>query len=407
MSHSLGRRKGKGSVTRPSQSVSPPVHSPTKRNQENSSVAAGDGSPSPVAKISRSPMVASLDRKYLKRFLRVAPEKQPVPTPQFRSYRKPSPSPSPTTPSAPSALPQAASPRTRATDVGAKPPPRPPSESKPASPYKPSGLTNFSDQNRTCSFEFPPTTTRQSTEGFSPGPKSPRSHPADTATFRKSMSTSKLSGRQTGSHNHQQPQPRGPLALPVEVVDRKRSEDLTVSPRRPISRRHSVELADAKKQSLSQTGGSSVKPQLAPKPVHLSMRTLGRPSTGSGCLTNNLMSSSLDRSDGGQQQRRTLHSSLNRGSREAECAESGYAKIRPRHQSSSNAADYFRNTSNRMELSVRRSSVSSSRRSSADSSVRSSGNSSSLSKLPSPNASVSPHSPSKGGAFDFNTDRTG
>ena len=114
-SNTLGRRKGKSSSTAPFSSAT------LGRRR----ITVGPDSSGHAEKT--SPVAASLDRKYL-RFLRVAPEKQPVPTPQFRSYRKPSQLPSPTIGSANSSL--------NPSPTVSKPPPRPPSESKPSSPFK-------------------------------------------------------------------------------------------------------------------------------------------------------------------------------------------------------------------------------------------------------------------------------
>ena len=377
---SLSRRKGKVPAALPPQShTSPPtvgasatlgrMRNKSQEAQSNSPSGVSEQSPRPIAKASWSPMAASLDRKYLKRLLRVAPEKQPVPTPQFRSYRKPSPSPSPTTLTAP-ALAQSHAPVpatspswAESMSPSSKPPPRPPSESKPASPFKPPP-SSFSDQNRAPSFDFPPSL--HSAGRHSADRTTPRSESSSHA-FRKSMSTSKLSS------GHPQ---KSPLALPVDVDKERNNSALPLSQRRSLNRRHSIEISDTKKQSTAKSAPSPpAKPQLAPKP-NFSSRTLGRP----------------------------VESSLNRGSREADMSESGYAKIKPR-QSSSSASDYIRSPT-RTESVGRRSSVSSSRRSSADGSVKSSGNSGSLSRLPSRPTSISPLSPSKG-VFDFNQENVG
>lgn len=337
-------------------------------------------------------MAASLDRKYLKRLLRVAPEKQPVPTPQFRSYRKPSPSPSPTTLSSPTTplahhQPDVASTATRtltdSTSPSRKPPPRPPSDSKPASPFK--LATSILDQNKAPSFDFPPAI--HSAGRHSIERATLRENPLDsTQTFRKSMSTSKLSSGQQQQHLHLSPnQLPSPMALPADM-EKERNLALPLSQRRSINRRHSIEITDSNKQSARSVSSPLVKPQLAPKP-NIGSRTLGRPSSSS------LASSPRDR---------PLSSSLNRGSREVDQStglESGYAKIKPR-QSNSNASDYVRSPT-RAESVGRRSSIGSSRRSSADGSVKSTGNSGSLSRLPCRTASISPLSPSKG-VFNFN-----
>ena len=114
--NSLGRRKGKSTPT-----SAMPFSSATLGRRR---ITAGSDC---VQSEKTSPVAASLDRKYL-RFLRVAPEKQPVPTPQFRSYRKPSQLPSPIMGSSGSSL--------SCSSTVSKPPPRPPSESKPSSPFK-------------------------------------------------------------------------------------------------------------------------------------------------------------------------------------------------------------------------------------------------------------------------------
>lgn len=344
-------------------------------------------------------MAASLDRKYL-RFLRVAPEKQPVPTPQFRSYRKPSPSPSPTATAPPVTLPP-----TPYWLDGSKPPPRPPNESKPASPFKPqpspSVTKDLMDSNGS-SFDFsspiqpkhhPNPAGRHSAER-----SAPRSNPSDAINaFRKSISTSKL----PSSHNQPPNLHTTPEMAMTELLEEKEKlmNKNSSSLRRPSSRRHSIEIIDTK---------SPVKPQLAPKPN--SARHLGR---------NVLIESSSNTSSLDTNQRRAMYGSLNRSSYvEMDIygsLETGYAKIKPRN--ASNASDYHRSNSvgssvilsspNKTESVGRRSSVSSSRRSSTDcGTVKSGGASSSLSKLPSPSTCLSPASPNRG-IFDFNLDSFG
>ncbi len=378
-----------------------------KRSPENP-YSPEEKSPQSISKaINRSPMAASLDRKYL-RFLRVAPEKQPVPTPQFRSYRKPSPSPSPTTTAAPATLP----PSPYWLD-GSKPPPRPPNESKPASPFKPQPsptVTKDPTESNGSSFDFSsPIQQKHHQAGrHSAERAAPRSNPSDAINaFRKSISTSKLPSTphllQSNLHVTSEV-----VAEVQEVKERPGASASTVSPRRS-SRRHSIEIIDTKSPK------APTKPQLAPKPN--SARTLGR--TG-----NPESSTDMPSVDGSQ--RRPMYGSLNRSSGGGGgggdddhpniygSLESGYAKIKPRNASS--ASDYFRSSSigsssglspnNKTETAGRRSSVSSSRRSSTDcGTVKSGGASSSLSKLPSPGASLSPASPK--GVFDFNLDSLG
>ncbi len=372
----------------------------TRRGRENSLPPVPVDDKNPSTKVVRSPMAASLDRKYLKRFLRVAPEKQPVPTSQFRSYRKPSPSPSPTTISAPMALATNISPSHSRTDAGSKPPPRPPSESKPASPFRPQ-LSSSSDATKAYAFEFPPTNTqsfagRHATEPVSPSPNSS----ASVGVFQDSPSVSKLVVGQT--YNQQ----CNPLELPLEQEE-SRIGKTSVSPRRSISRRHSIEITDVKKHS-SKGPVTSSKPQLAPKPANLSMRTLGRPFTQTGSSTN------LPFSQSDLTHRRGPYGSLNRTSRDFQQPidllsnqESGYAKIKPRQQSSSNSSDLCRSPPTRTESVGRRSSVASSRRSSTDGSIKSSGNSSSLSKLPSSCSTVSASLSPNRGTVDLNLDPSG
>ena len=358
---------------------------------------------------SRSPMAASLDRKYL-RFLRVAPEKQPVPTPQFRSYRKPSPSPSPTATTAPVTLP----PSPYWTDAS-KPPPRPPNESKPASPFNlhsPSPpLPKDTIGNNHSSFDFsspvqvkpPNPASRHSAERAAP-----RTNPSDAINaFRKGTSTSKL----PSSLSHSIPLEAMPEIknneIPVEKdvqmdANTPAPKSFTTPRRQTSNRRHSIEIIDGKSPK------SGTKPQLAPKPN--SVRAIGKQGLESSTNTQTL--------DG--MQRRPIYGSLNRSSTiETDTfgsMETGYAKIKPRHTSS--ASDYIRSSSTGSSVTLsspirsepvgqRRSSVSSSRRSSADGgNIKSNGASSSLSRLPSPNASLSPTSPSRG-AFDFNVDSPG
>ncbi|XP_045033256.1 uncharacterized protein DKFZp434B061 isoform X6 [Daphnia magna] len=399
-SATLGRRKGKVPPALPpsnSHKTTPFEGAVTlgriKKSPENPYSTEEKSSSSASKANSRSPMAASLDRKYL-RFLRVAPEKQPVPTPQFRSYRKPSPSPSPTATAPPTALPPSP-----CWMDGSKPPPRPPNESKPASPFKPLPsphvMKDHAELNES-SFDFSspaqakhPHVSRHSAERAAP-----RTNPSDAINaFRKSISTSKLPSTPTLQLTNQSVISEASLMESQELKERPSS--ITAFSRRS-SRPHSIEIADSKSPK------SPVKPQLAPKPN--SARTTVRP--GSEPPTD------VPTIDGAQ--RRANSGSWNRsnygdidiyGS-----LESGYAKIKPRN--ASNASDYFRSgnrvsstssSPKKAESVGRRSSVSSSRRSSTDcgSAVKSSGVSSSLSKLPSPSASLSPASPSRG-VFDFN-----
>lgn len=397
LSATLGRRKGKIPPALPpsnSHKTMPFEGAATlgriKRSPENP-YSTEDKTQSKAN--SRSPMAASLDRKYL-RFLRVAPEKQPVPTPQFRSYRKPSPSPSPTATTAPTTLP----PSPYWLD-GSKPPPRPPNESKPASPFKPLPsphvMKDHTELNES-SFDFtsPVQPKHMHVSRHSAERATPRTNPSDAINaFRKSISTSKLPST---PHLQQINQSIISESSPMESQELKERPSSISALSRRSSRPHSIEIIDSKSPK------SPIKPQLAPKPN--SARTMGRPG-------------SEPPSDGPTvegAQRRAISGSWNRstygdidiyGS-----LESGYAKIKPRN--ASNASDYFRSANRtssassspkKTESVVRRSSVSSSRRSSTDcgSTVKSSGASSSLSKLPSPSASLSPASPSRG-VFDFN-----
>ena len=397
LASTLGRRKGKipPALPQPNSHKTVPFGGAAtlgriKKSPENPYVTEEKSPQSPSKANNRSPMAASLDRKYL-RFLRVAPEKQPVPTPQFRSYRKPCPSPSPTATSAPTTLP----PSPYWMD-GSKPPPRPPNESKPASPFKPQPsppvMKDLIESNGS-SFDFSspiqpkhPQASRHSAERAAP-----RTNHSDAINaFRKSISTSKLPNTPHLQHTN--------LNTTSEVTTtewKERPGSVTVFPRRP-SRRHSIEIIDTKSPK------SPLKPQLAPKPS--SARIMGRIGLES--------STDVPLIDGVQ--RRVMYGSLNRSSAGDTdmygSLESGYAKIKPRNSSS--ASDYYRSGStgnsaspspHKTESVGRRSSVSSSRRSSTDcgSTVKSGGVSSSLSKLPSPSASLSPASPSRG-VFDFN-----
>ena len=394
LSATLGRRKGKVPPALPQ----PNSHKTTtfsgaatlgriKRNPEKM-YSPEEKSPQSVTKaINRSPMAASLDRKYL-RFLRVAPEKQPVPTPQFRSYRKPSPSPSPTTPAAPVTLP----PPSPYWMDGSKPPPRPPNESKPASPFKPQPsppVMKDPAESNGSSFDFSSPIQQKHHGRHSAERAAPRSNPSDAINaFRKSISTSKLPNTPHLQSNLQ-------VTSEVAEVQEVKEQQSATTPRRS-SRRYSIEMIDTKSPK------TPTKPQLAPKPNIV--RTLGR--TGPESSTD------LHPVEG----RRPMYGSLNRSSVGSDAGdmdgnlESGYAKIKPRNSSS--ASDYFRSSSigsssglnNKTESAGRRSSVSSSRRSSADCG-KSGAVSSSLSKLPSPNASLSPASPK--GVFDFNLDSLG
>ncbi|XP_059353066.1 uncharacterized protein LOC130688934 isoform X4 [Daphnia carinata] len=400
LSATLRRRKGKVPPALPpsnSHKTTPFEGAATlgriKKSPENPYSTEEKSSPSASKANSRSPMAASLDRKYL-RFLRVAPEKQPVPTPQFRSYRKPSPSPSPTATAPPTALPPSP-----CWMDGSKPPPRPPNDSKPASPFKPLPSPHVMKdpvELNESSFDFSspvqpkhPHVSRHSAERAAP-----RSNPSDAINaFRKSISTSKLPSTPTLQLTNQSVISE---ASPMESQELKERPSSITSFARRSSRPHSIEIIDSKSPK------SPVKPQLAPKPnsARTTVRHGSEPPTDAPAI------------DGAQ--RRANSGSWNRSN----CGdidiygslESGYAKIKPRNASS--ASDYFRSgnragstssSPKKAESVGRRSSVSSSRRSSTDcgSTVKCSGVSSSLSKLPSPSASLSPASPSRG-MFDFN-----
>jgi hypothetical protein len=219
----------------------------------------------------------------------------------------------------------------------------------------------------------------------------PRTNHSDAINaFRKSISTSKLPNTP-----HLQQTNLNTTSEVTTTEWKERPGSVTVFPRRS-SRRHSIEIIDTKSPK------SPLKPQLAPKPS--SARIMGRIGLES--------STDVPLIDGVQ--RRVMYGSLNRSSAGDTdmygSLESGYAKIKPRNSSS--ASDYYRSGStgnsaspspHKTESVGRRSSVSSSRRSSTDcgSTVKSGGVSSSLSKLPSPSASLSPASPSRG-VFDFN-----
>lgn len=393
-SASLGRRKGKIPPSLPQSN--PTKATPfggvatlgrIKKNSENIYSSEEKSPPSFTKASNRSPMAASLDRKYL-RFLRVAPEKQPVPTPQFRSYRKPSPSPShsPTTIAAP-ALP----PSPYWMD-SPKPPPRPPNESKPASPFKPqpsSPAAKDLKESNGSSFDFASHMSSKASRHSAERAAQP-SNPIDAInTFRKSISTSKL----PITHS-QQINPcivsEGNTLTELHELEK----DVNTPLPHTSNRRHSIEIIDAKFTK------SPIKPKLAPKPN-----------------TARILPKSGGESNSVDVQRRVMYGSLNRsGCNDADMfgnQESGYAKIKPRNASS--AGDYVRSnsigssgtlSSNRTECVVRRSSVSSSRRSSTDGGAKTCGTSSSLSKLPSPNTSLSPTSPSRG-IFDFSVDSFG
>lgn len=165
---------------------------------------------SPVNKPLRSPVSASLDRKYL-RFLRVAPEKQPIPTPQFRSYRRPSPTSSPTALVHPE---PSLSPSYWQDDL--KPPPRPPSECKPTSPLL---------------LQPPPTREKTPQRTVPVVPERNRTSPLAEPTVRKSVSASRL----LGSNRN--------------LRSASRRTDSTIS-EESVPRRHSVEISETKRQSL-------------------------------------------------------------------------------------------------------------------------------------------------------------
>ena len=415
LSRSLGRRKGKVPVGLPSNKMvfgaSATLGRPKRMLESPSPPSTGEKSPR-SNKPSRSPM-ASLDRKYLTRFLRVAPEKQPVPTPQFRSYRKPSlsPSPSPTTLLAPSIV----SSNSLQAEISSldnskpRPPPRPPSESKPTSPFKPqpSPLMKKEPVNHNSSlFDFPSEPTFTSRHSVEPSANQP--DPAEAInTFRKSISTLKLSSSQQQQRSPSTTIETDFIAKNVAErgVEEQQQTNNVVSPRRSIIRRHSVEIGESKKQGPK---SPSTKPQLAPKPV--GYRLLNR--NGSGSLSQGSPGSPLEATH-----RRALYGSLNRSIgvddvENIDTSESGYAKIKPRK--SSNASDYFRVSGNGPDSSAspnridgstgRRSSITSSRRSSTDGGSLKSGVGGSLSKLHSP--SLSPGTPNKG-IFDFSVDPSG
>ena len=290
-----------------------------------------------------SPVAASLDRKYL-RFLRVTPEKLPVPTPQYRSYRKPSPAPSPSSPISP--------------NPSLKPPPRPPSDSKPSSPLKGplAGMRKVHDDVHIVprpSFEFP----------------KPRENPPSaldhSVSFRsgqhKSQSTSKLSASALSQGMFLKWFPSAKFYLKfcnfwtisVHGTDKVHPQHPQVSPRRAsVNRRHSIESVDqqtTKRTTLTrQDAVAGSKPQPAPRSVRKTPTV-------------------------------------------SEADESGYAKIQPRKAAVPNRVDSL--------SSGRRSSVSSSnsRRSSAD------GSSLKLSSYPKlPGSPISPLSAK--GSFDFGLD---
>ena len=284
-------------------------------------------------KPNQSPVAASLDRKYL-RFLRVAPEKQPVPTPQFRSYRKPSPSSSPTTLTSPITVSSSIS---EVMDVS-KPPPRPPSETKPLSPFKhqPSPSRKKEPVNyNSASFDFPCSSQTSLQHSFE--------HTTNRSevinSFRKCTSTSTLS---TSQHQQCSPVPTSTFPTePIRAILEPNNLDLkgqethqhqvasnVALPRRSIIRRHSVEIGETKKQLPK---SPSSKPQLAPKPT--GYRLVGR--NGSGAVSS---SPALDVAH----RQTPLYGSLNRGSGtgvgdvDIDANEAGYAKIKPRTPSNTN-----------------------------------------------------------------------
>ena len=217
-----------------------------------------------------------------------------------------------------------------------KPPPRPPSESKPTSPFKPHPSPSIKKEPmnyNSASFDFPcssQTLLRHSIENTAN-----RSEVINS--FRKCTSTSTLSSSQ-----HQQRSPLSTNTFPTESIPESDALDLkgaeqqkpasnVAPPRRSIVRRHSVEIGEANKQMPK---SPSSKPKLAPKPT--GYRLLGR--NGSGTLSG---PPALDVAH----RRTPLYGSLNRGTGvgdvDMDANESGYAKIKPRKPSNSNITQEY------------------------------------------------------------------
>ena len=239
--------------------------------------------------------------------------------------------------------------------------------------------------------------------------RSSNSNSEETVVVRKSQSASKLAGSGGAAHlvsrtaNQKNNRPSPAVG----------AENIPLSPRRSVNRRHSIETVDIKKPLLTRQDALT-RPQPAPRSAHNLARTgwSSPAAAGNPAPSDDGPDAATTRSGPG-----ACHRDVDEDVSTA--LESGYARIIPRRLSASDrnvsagsgatVHSHSRNTLGRVESAGRRASVSSSRRSSADAgsnlSVKS-GNS--YPQLPSPATSLprSPLSPLPKGSFDFGLDHS-